>query len=39
MKCLTSENLTPHVTTTLTVDESDEFLVDENNDKLDSLDK
>lgn len=28
---LTSENLTPHVTTTLSVDESDEFLVDRKN--------
>ncbi len=27
---LTSESLTPHVTTTLTVDESDKFLVDKN---------
>ena len=35
---LTSTNLTPHVTTTLTVDESDEFLV-QRDDKLDSLDQ
>jgi len=35
---LTSANLTPHVTTTLTVDESDEFLV-QRDDKLDSLDQ
>lgn len=35
---LTSTNLTPHVTTTLTVDESDEFLV-HRNDNLDSLDR
>lgn len=35
---LTSANLTPHVTTTLTVDESDEFLV-QREDKLDSLDQ
>ena len=35
---LTSKNLTPHVTTTLTVDESDEFLI-QRDDKLDSLDQ
>ena len=35
---LTSTNLTPHVTTTLTVDESDEFLV-HRDDNLDSLDQ
>ena len=35
---LTSTNLTPHVTTTLTVDESDEFLV-HRDDNLDSLDR
>ena len=35
---LTSRNLTPHVTTTLTVDESDEFLV-HRNDNLDALDQ
>ena len=35
---LTSKNLTPHVTTTLTVDESDEFLV-HRDDNLDSLDQ
>ena len=35
---LTSKNLTPHVTTTLTVDESDEFLV-HRNDNLDALDQ
>ena len=35
---LTSESLTPHVTTTLTVDESDKFLVDENT-ELRGLDK
>ena len=35
---LTSTNLTPHVTTTLTVDESDEFLV-YRDDNLDSLDQ
>ena len=33
---LTSTNLTPHVTTTLTVDESDEFLI-HRDDNLDSL--
>jgi len=35
---LTSKNLTPHVTTTLTVDESDEFLV-HRDDNLDALDQ
>ena len=35
---LTSTNLTPHVTTTLTVDESDEFLV-HRDDNLDGLDQ
>ena len=35
---LTSTNLTPHITTTLTVDESDEFLV-HRDDNLDSLDQ
>ena len=35
---LTSTNLTPHVTTTLTVDESDEFLI-HRDDNLDSLDQ
>ena len=35
---LTSRNLTPHVTTTLTVDESDEFLV-HRDDNLDALDQ
>lgn len=35
---LTSTNLTPHVTTTLTVDESDEFLI-HRDDTLDSLDR
>ena len=35
---LTSRNLTPHVTTTLTVDESDEFLV-QRDDNLDALDQ
>ena len=35
---LTSENLTPHVTTTLTVDESDEFLVDRD-ESLQGLDR
>jgi len=35
---LTSTNLIPHVTTTLTVDESDEFLV-HRDDNLDSLDQ
>ena len=35
---LTSSNLTPHVTTTLTVDESDEFLV-QRDDNLDALDQ
>tara|TARA_B100000287_G_scaffold122624_1_gene114524 strand:- start:1626 stop:3377 length:1752 start_codon:yes stop_codon:yes gene_type:complete len=35
---LTSTNLTPHVTTTLTVDESDEFLI-HSDDTLDSLDR
>ena len=35
---LTSTNLMPHVTTTLTVDESDEFLV-HRDDNLDSLDQ
>ena len=35
---LTSKNLTPHVTTTLTVDESEEFLI-KRDDKLDSLDQ
>jgi len=35
---LTSKNLTPHVTTTLTVDESEEFLI-QRDDKLDSLDQ
>ena len=35
---LTSTNLTPHVTTTLSVDESDEFLV-QRGERLDSLDQ
>ena len=35
---LTSENLTPHVTTTLTVDESEKFLLD-TEDELGGLDK
>ncbi len=35
---LTSENLTPHVTTTLTVDESEKFLLD-TEDELHGLDK
>ncbi|MBG46478.1 MAG: hypothetical protein CMB76_08205 [Euryarchaeota archaeon] len=35
---LTSTNLTPHVTTTLSVDESDEFLV-QSGERLDSLDQ
>ena len=35
---LTRTNLTPHITTTLTVDESDEFLV-HRDDNLDSLDQ
>ena len=35
---LTSKNLTPHVTTTLSVDESDEFLV-HRDDNLDALDQ
>ncbi len=35
---LTSTNLTPHVTTTLTVDESDEFLI-HSDETLDSLDR
>ncbi len=35
---LVSDNLTPHVTTTLTVEENDKFLL-ENSDKIDSFDK
>tara|TARA_B100000989_G_scaffold136953_1_gene101689 strand:+ start:11041 stop:12807 length:1767 start_codon:yes stop_codon:yes gene_type:complete len=35
---LVSDNLTPHVTTTLTIEENDKFLL-ENSDKIDSFDK